>query len=145
MQRLIVFDLDHTLLTANSSFCFGSFLYRQRFFSFWTLLGCLSDYARYKWLKMSIYDLHIKTFDRLFRGCAVVDVRRHVVQFLTDSLDGMLYSPVVQRLKQAQAQGDHVMILSSAPDFLVEEIAKRLQVFHWKATIYQSNEKGHFI
>lgn len=145
MQRLTVFDLDHTLLTANSSFRFGSFLYRQRFFSFWTLLGCLSDYARYKWLGMSIHDLHIKTFSRLFKKRCSLHLRRYVVQFLNESLDKMLYAPAVQRLNQALAQGDYVLILSSAPDFLVEEIASRLQICHWKATIYQLNEKEEFI
>lgn len=144
-MRLIIFDLDHTLLTANSSFRFGSFLYQKHFFSFWTLIGCLSDYARYKWMGMSIYDLHIKTFDRLFKRRSLADIRSYVVQFLNESLDAMLYFPVVQRLKQAQKQGDHVVILSSAPDFLVEEIARRLQVPHWKATIYQSDEKGQFM
>jgi phosphoserine phosphatase len=94
---------------------------------------------------MSIYDLHIKAFARLFNGRSLADVRCYAVQFLTDSLDAMLYHPVVKRLKQAQNQGYHVMILSSAPDFLVEEIASRLQVSHWKATIYQPDEKGNFI
>lgn len=144
-MRLIVFDLDHTLLTANSSFRFGSFLYKRQFFSFWTLLGCLYHYSRYKWMGMSIYELHTKTFDSLFKGSSLIDIRHYVNQFLTDFLDAMLYFPVVQRLKQAQAQRDHVLILSSAPDFLVEGIATRLQVDHWKATIYQADENGKLI
>jgi HAD superfamily hydrolase (TIGR01490 family) len=140
--RLVVFDLDHTLLIANSSFRFGAYLYRHHFYSLWSLLGCVSDYARHKWMGMSIHDLHMKTFVRLFAGRSLADVRQHVTQFLAVSLDPMLYPPVMQRLRQAQAQGDYVVILSSSPDFLVGEIAQRLQILYWKATVYRSDEKG---
>ncbi len=139
---LTIFDLDHTLLTVNSSFRFGSFLYCQKFFSFWTLLGCLIDYARHKWLGMSIADLHAKTFKRIFIGRTLSDINRYVDMFLNESLRGFLYPPVVQRLENAQNQKEEVLILSSSPDFLVKEIAERLHVFHWKATVYQTDEMG---
>lgn len=141
-MRLVVFDLDHTLLTVNSSFHFGSFLYRQNFFSFLTLVNCLWGYTRHKWLGMSINDLHYKLFSNLFEGRVFADVHRHVDQFLTESLSNMLYEPVVQRLRKAQSQGDYVLILSSAPDFLVKEIAHRLKVHDWKATVYQCDAEG---
>lgn len=144
-MRLIVFDLDHTLLTANSSFRFGSFLYQQNFFPFWALLKALTAYARHKWLRMSIHDLHWKTFLYLFKGRSIVDVQAYVNRFLDVALDDMLYSPAINRLKQAQARGDKVLILSSSPHFLVEPIAKRLNVQNWQATLYQSNEQGILI
>lgn len=144
-MRLTVFDLDHTLLTTNSSFRFGSFLFQQKFFSFWALLGCLSAYARYKWLRMSIHDLHQKTFIHLFKGRSLADIHSHVNRFLDDVLDAMLYPPAIQRLKEAQARGDTVIILSSSPDFIVGAIAKRLNVKSWQATLYQSNEQGALI
>ena len=141
-MHLSVFDLDHTLLNVNSSFRFGSFLYRQNFFSFWKLVGCLRDYARYQWLGMSIQDLHAKTFRRVFKGQALQEVCHYVDQFLTESLDKMIYQPAIQRLKKSQDAGDYVLILSSSPDFLVREIAHRFEVKHWKSTIYQCNEEG---
>lgn len=144
-MRLTVFDLDHTLLTTNSSFRFGVFLYRQNVFSFWTLLDCLIYYARHKWLGMSIYDLHTKVFARLFKGQFLEDICHYANQFLTESLTTMLYEPVVKRLRTAQDKGDHVLILSSSPDFLVKKIAEHLGVLHWKATVYQCDEKGKFI
>lgn len=100
---------------------------------------------RHKWLGMSIYDLHFKTFACLFKGRFLADINRYVKQFLAESLDAMLYDPVIQRLKKAQDQGDYVLILSSSPDFLVREVARCLQVSHWNATIYQSDENGKFI
>ncbi len=49
---------------------------------------------------------------------------------------------MIQKLKESQARGDHVVILSSSPDFLVKEIAYRLQVLHCRATDYQCSEDG---
>lgn len=142
--RLTIFDLDHTLLTANSSFRFGLFLYRKKVFPIWVLLICFMNYARHKWLGMSIYHLHSKSFSRLFKGCLQSDICRYVDQFLNESLAPMLNDPVVQRLKNAQDRGDHVLILSSSPDFLVKKIAARLQVPHWSATVYKCDEQGNF-
>lgn len=141
-MNLVVFDLDHTLLTANSSFRFGTFLYRQKFFPFWTLLLCLSHYARHKWGGMSVQTLHAKSFAHLFKGRNLSDICEHVDKFLTENLQSMLYLPVVERLKAAQERGDAVLILSSSPDFLVREIARRLHVPRWKATIYQRDHDG---
>lgn len=143
--QLTVFDLDHTLLTSNSSFRFGFYLYQQKFFSFFKLVTCLSDYVRHKWLKMPIHKLHQKTFESLFKGHALSIIQEHVDQFLTLHLQKMLYHPVIQRLKEAQMRGDYILILSSSPDFLVEAIACRLGVKEWEATRYQTNHLGYFV
>lgn len=141
-MHLSVFDLDHTLININSSFHFGLYLYRQKFFSFSKLVACLSDYARHKWLGLSVQTLHARAFARLFKGHALSDIRHHVDQFLTEHLTSFLYEPVVQRLKAAQTQGNYTLILSSSPDFLVGAIAHRLGVSQWKATVYQADTKG---
>jgi HAD superfamily hydrolase (TIGR01490 family) len=143
--NLIVFDLDHTLLTVNSSFRFGFYLYRQKFFPFWKLLLCLSDYERHKWGRMSVQTLHAKSFSHLFKGSDLSAICAHVDKFLTESLQAMLYLPVIQRLKAAQDRGDMVLILSSSPDFLVGEIARRLNVRHWKATTYLTDSDRRLI
>lgn len=144
-MQLTVFDLDHTLLTSNSSFRFGFYLYQQKFFPFSKLMACLSDYLRHKWFKMPIDQLHNKTFERLFKGCALSAIQDHVDQFLDLHLHDMLYHPVIQRLKEAQVRGDYTLILSSSPDFLVGAIADRLAVKEWKASHYQADHLGHLV
>ena len=138
MTQLALFDLDHTLLKANCSFRFGVFLYRHRFFSFFPLFNCLIDYARHKWLGMSIEALHHRTFAHLFQAKAVADIQQYVDQFLNESLETLLFPPVLGRLREAQDRGDCVVILSSSPDFLVREIARRLNVSLWGATTYKT-------
>jgi len=144
-RGLIVFDLDHTLLKANISFRFGQFLYQQNFFSLWTLLGCLSDYARHQWVGMSLSALHTRTFVRLFNGRALSDLCDHADQFLTESLPSLLSDPVLQRLRKGQKEGKDILILSSSPDFLVREVARHLHVPEGRGTLYQVNSEGKLI
>ena len=143
-KRLIVFDLDHTLLSCNSSFHFGQYLFRQKYFSLLTLVGCLSDYARHKYLGMPIQDLHENSFSRLFLGKPYEEICSFVDRFLTESLESLFNQKVLQRLKEAQRTGQHVLVLSSSPDFLVDAIAKRLSVPMSKATCYDVCPQGRF-
>lgn len=142
--RLVVFDLDHTLLKANSSFHFGRYLYQQHYFSFWTLLVCLSAYARHKWCGMSASALHHYSFVRLFKGRSQEEIHSHVTLFLQGHLSNLLNQPVVSRLRKAQRAGNQVLILSSSPDFLVGEIANRLSVERWKATSYAVDRQHRY-
>lgn len=142
-MKLVVFDLDHTLLKVNSSYRFGNYLFRQNYFSFLAFIKCLAYYARHKLLGLSIEKLHYKTFSALFKGRSLQDLQKHVDRFLNETLETMLYPPVYQRLQEAQERGEYTLILSSSPDFLVGPIAKRLATTDWKATVYQPDEEGN--
>lgn len=142
--QITVFDLDHTLLKSNSSFEFGKYLYHQKKFPLRSLLLCLSDYLRHKWLGMSLQKLHARSFSRLFKGQLSVDFTPLVDHFLQKHFILMLYPPAVERLKVAKKRGDRIIILSSSPDFLVKEIARQFEVSEWKATCYQVDEQGRF-
>lgn len=140
---LSVFDLDHTLLCFNSSYRFGLYLYRQRFLNVRELFCSLFYYARHKWLGLSLNELHQKVFSQLFQGRSVHELEQHVDQFLDQELEGMLYSPAIQRLEQAKQKGQYTMILSSSPDFLVRSIARRLGTHEGKGSQYLANLQGH--
>ncbi|CUI16262.1 conserved hypothetical protein [Candidatus Protochlamydia naegleriophila] len=135
-MRLSVFDLDHTLLTVNSSYHFGAYLYRQNFFAFPSLLASLFYYARHKLFGLSIQKLHQKTFQLLFKGVSAEELQTYASIFFEQHLMGKFYQPALQRLREAQKNGDYTLILSSSPDFLVKPIAEWLGVDAWQATIY---------
>ncbi len=140
--RLSVFDLDHTLLAANSSYRFGAYLYHQKFFNISTLLYCLSCYLRHKCFGMSMRSLHYKIFLSLFQGQAIQEIQQYVNHFLSKELDAMLYEPAIRRLREAQQQGHYTIILSSSPDFLVQPIAAHLGTHSWKASLYMRDQEG---
>ncbi len=142
MQKLTIFDLDHTLMNANSSFWFGVFLYRKGFFSFSSMLHCLLCYAQYGLSVLQMEQLHQRIFDRIFRGRSLKEVELEVERFLEESFHRLLYQPVIQRLREAQERADRVMILSSSPHFLVGPIARKLGVVDWEATRYGCDAEG---
>ena len=93
---------------------------------------------------LPIAKLHESAFDRLFLGKSELQVREWAETFLEENFTHMLYTPAVDRLKKAQDDGHTVMILSSSADFLIEPIAKRLGVPHWRATQYAVDKDRHF-
>jgi len=138
-----VFDLDFTLLSVNSSYHFGTFLYRNGVISFLEMLKLVSLYARHKVFGMSTDKLHHKVFYRLFKGRSVIFFRQQVERYLDEVWNNIIYLPGFRRLVEAQQQGQCTVILSNAPNFLVESIANRFSVDEWEATVYgvDSNKK----
>lgn len=142
MDKLTIFDLDHTLMNANSSFWFGVFLYRKGFFSFSSMVHCLLCYAQYGLSVLQMEQLHQRIFNRIFRGRSLQEVEKEVETFLEESFHALLYQPVIQRLREAQERADRVVILSSSPHFLVGPIARKLGVVDWEATRYGCDAEG---
>lgn len=132
-----LFDLDHTLLNANSSYRFGAYLFRNKTLSLTSMLYLVSCYGWHKFGKMSITELHHKVFKKVFSGYPLDKLNLQVESFLDQHLQEMLYQPALARLRSAQQCGHFTAILSSSPHFLVEPIAKRLQVTEWLATHYE--------
>lgn len=141
-MRLIIFDLDHTLLTVNSSYAFGVYLYRQKRFSFFKMIFCLVNYLRHRWGALSMADLHEKIFSCLFRGWEMDCLKHDVDHFLKTQLDAFLSVPVWERLQEAKKRGDYILILSSSPSFLVEAIAEQLDVHEGKGSTYEVDDQG---
>lgn len=138
------FDLDHTLIDGNASFCFGTYLFRKKLFNVPTMLSLIFYYGRYKFFGMPVGKLHHKSFEKLFAGRLCRQIKQYAEAFLDEYLEKLIYAPALARLRYAQ-NNDHVTaIFSSSPDFLVESIAKRLGVQHWQATRYAVDATGYF-
>ena len=70
--RLSVFDLDHTLINVNSSFRYFAHLCRQKHFSYNFIIESILLYYRFRFLKMTPKDLHIKVFQKFFEKQNVI-------------------------------------------------------------------------
>lgn len=143
-RAISVFDLDHTLLTINSSFRFGLFLCQRGSLGWWQFFFILSCQLGYTLGFLSVIKLHDRAFQRLFLGRPKAFVDLSVEAFLDSSFERFLYLPAMGKLKEALAQGHLTMILSSSPDFLVAPIAKRLGVSLWRATNYAVDKDQRF-
>lgn len=139
---LSVFDLDGTLLVDNSSFRFGSFLYRQGELPLDKVLKVVTLYGLHRYLGVSMSRVHQNAFELFFRGRSFHWLAHTVQTFLQEELSDLIHQPAQQRLLEAQERGDTVAIFSSGPDFLVGPLAHHFGVQHWRASHYPIDSKG---
>ena len=141
-MKVSAFDLDHTLLSVNSSFHFGRYLFKQKQLSALNMLRCVSAYVRHSYMGMSSMALHRTVCKALLRSIPIDQLNQHVQTFLEVNFSAMLHTPVVLRLEKAQRDGHYVAILSTSPDFLVTPIAQMLGVQVSFATQYTYDALG---
>ena len=139
-----LFDLDHTLFCGNSSTRFGAYLAKKRRITPFQAIGCAVDYIRHLALGMPLRDLHERAFERIFRGLSFDMIQKDVQTFLSGHWQDLIHPPAVERLKAAQQQGHHTVILSNSPQFLVRPIAERFAVDEWHATEYGVDQDRNF-
>ncbi len=131
-----IFDLDHTLCTVNTSFHFGLHLVNERVLPAYKMPFLLLCYLCHKMGLMSVSLLHREACYHFFCGKSVPELKVHIDNFLNANLSKVLNEPIIGRFHEAKHQGHYTVLLSSSPDFLVSEIAKRLGFHDWAATEY---------
>src|SRR5438132_2949212 len=127
-RKLSVFDLDHTLITKNSSFRFSYFLLKQKVLSPWAFFTSTFYYYQHQHFGLPLSELHVQVFNRLLKGLSPAYLQRYVDEFVNEYLGALLYMPAVSELRLAQQLGEHTAIFSNSPDFLVSAIAKYFRV-----------------
>lgn len=145
MSRIYVaVDLDGTLSTANVSFAFGRFLYSQgRISCFRSIISALV-YLVHCFHLLSIKAVHRSIFRILFVGVSRDSMERDVAVFVRDYWDSLIRHSVCDEIARYIREGAHVALLSSSPDFLVAQVASRLNISTYMATEYVVDEKGLF-
>ena len=144
IEKITLFDLDHTLLSANCSYRFGAYLYRHGYFKTPTMLKLVGVYFLQKLNILSLQQLHLKVFDLIFHNKNVDILKKLTESFIPEFLRKYSYLPAIERLTKAKSMGHFIAILSNSPDFLVAPIASAFGVKNWKATVYEVDEKGRF-
>lgn len=135
-KALSAFDLDQTLLTANSSFLFCRYLCKKGIFPLFALYKSVFYYLWHTFFGLSLEELHKKAFDALLKGYSLPMLQQESLLFVQEHLEGLYYAPAMQRLKQAKERGEYTVVLSSSPSFLVKPIAEVLGVDEWEASEY---------
>jgi phosphoserine phosphatase len=144
VRSISAFDLDHTLLSDNTSYRFCLYLCKKKYLPLSSLAFIFGCNIRHSLGVLSIVGLHESAFSRLFKGRSSLTIKQWAFDFLDEYLDSFLYEPAIKKLKEAQSAGHFTAILSSSPDFLVEPIAKRLEIPFWKSTRYAVDKENKF-
>lgn len=142
-EGIAVFDLDHTLVRANLSFLFGKFLFQKGLMPYFSMFRTAACYGLHKGFGWSLEWLHQRVLDLYLNKILKNKLTELAGQFLDLNLDKLYNSDVLAELKEHQRQGRHLALCSSSPDFLVKEVADRLQVPYWCASCYQVDTRGY--
>jgi HAD superfamily hydrolase (TIGR01490 family) len=135
-KKLIIFDLDHTLISTNSSYVYLKTLYQRGALSISVLLRAALLKCRFYATSMTLEKLHHVVFDRMLRGFSLESLEKHIDALVDKLLPGALYLPAYLELMEAQKRGDYIALISSSPDFLVRRFASYFGIDSWEGTAY---------
>jgi phosphoserine phosphatase len=132
----LVFDLDYTLLSVNTSYCYLKALYKKKVLSLPLLIKGVFIRLGYYVTPMSLERLHHLVFETMLKGFSLDVLEQHVDALVKELLPKYLYLPAYQELKAGQERGDYTVLFSSSPDFLVSRFAAYFGVDAWESTVY---------
>lgn len=141
-KKLVVFDLDETLITTNSSYCFLKILYRTKVISLSRFLRAIFLRFRFYLTHMTIEELHHRAFATLLKGLSMGALEKDVDILLDQLIPSSLYAPAYNELLAAQERGDYIALMSSSPDFLVKKFAAYFKIDIWEATVYDIDKEN---
>ena len=138
-MRLVIFDLDGTLIHASSERMFARYLYecgcigRRQIAAY--LLFVLRHAARYR-------SAVFKKNKAYLTGLPRARVDELARRFVDEQLLRTLYRPALARLEIHRARGDTVLLLTGTPDFIARPLGERLGLTHIVATECDVSDDG---
>ncbi|MFQ5934905.1 MAG: HAD family hydrolase [Acidiferrobacterales bacterium] len=133
-KRACVFvDVDGTLVQgASIERRFVAELWRRRMLKGQQISAGLAFFLRWGWRYGWLTAGKNKAY---LTGLNVKDIEKLAEWFVTNNVVEQLRVSVTDRLVQHRKAGEHVALLSGAPDFLVRPLAKHLGVEYLRATV----------
>jgi phosphoserine phosphatase len=128
IKEIHIFDLDRTLACSNSSLLFAGFLKEKGVISQKEWLGFGWAYLLYRMRLASLENQARSTFSRFFRGKSSTNIIALLPLFWQDVLSKEMREDLCDHLNQMQKRGAVTAIYSASCDFLVEWVARQLQV-----------------
>lgn len=124
MTRLVIFDIDGTLVPgASSEVRFARYLWRKG------VLGPRQVLA-FAWFTLRYWLCYPRTIlqknKAYLSGLQVAEVAAFAAAFVRAELLSALYAPTLARLREHQGAGDAVALLSGTPDFIAHALATTL-------------------
>jgi len=130
------FDLDKTVIAKSSVLALGPSFYREGLVSLPTLIR--SIYAQLVFVAVGADEERMERARRaaseLSRGWDEETVRRLVNEALEDRLRPLLYTEALELFREHRRQGRRIFLVSSAPEEVVDPIARMLKVDDFVAT-----------
>ena len=139
---LSVFDLDHTLVNVNTSLYFGVYLFKKKILPLKKMASLLFYYFCHKIRILSVAKLHQLAFQKFFLGRSMDDLETLATDFFAESAEKITNFHIFSKLQEAKKNNHYTAILSSSPNFIVSQVAKKFDVDEWQATCYCKDQDG---
>ena len=143
-KALLCFDLDGTLYPGNTSMDFYRYMLKTKAISKFTWpLACLA-YICYRFTCKNITFLHKFVYKWVLSRVHSNNILKAVPEFINKIVLPKLRQKLIDHIKSAQAQGHRIALLSSSPDFIVNEVANMLNINLTLASSYPVSHNGLF-
>ncbi len=131
-MRLVLVDLDGTLLASGSEARFIGHLIASRRIGARALLNSLGFALRYA----PRFGLHVWKKNKAYlAGLSQDEVERLARTFALDRLCPLIRTPMRERIASHRVAGDHVLLLTGSPEFLARPLAEAVGADGWIATV----------
>ncbi len=144
LKTLFCFDLDGTLYPGNTSMAFYRYMLKIRAISIMTWPMACFAYLCYRFRFKNITFLHHFIHKRVLSKLSSESILNIVPDFIKKVVTPGLRQGLIDQIKEAQDQGHKIALLSSSPDFIVNEVATALNIKLTLASTYPITVKGKF-
>ena len=123
------FDMDKTLIAENSATLYMQYRYERGEISNVELLKGVGAYLQYK---VGLLDIRSWTKGMMlqFKGQSSAELEREATEWVAEAVVDTIYPEAERIVRDHQAQGHVVAIVSGATRFVVRPIAQRLGIDH---------------
>jgi HAD superfamily hydrolase (TIGR01490 family) len=140
------FDLDKTVIARASMVAFGRPLYRAGLISRWIVLRAL--YGQLVYLYLGADEQRMtrmrESVLRLTKGWDQAHVSRVVRETLEEVIEPIVYDEALELIRDHQAAGRRVFIVSASPEEIVAPLARYLGVDDVIATRSRLDDEGRY-
>ncbi|KJG08280.1 hydrolase [Photobacterium angustum] len=126
---LAIFDLDETLIAADSASLWTTFLVNNQLASSSLEQQEAEMMQAYKKGKLDMESYMHKTLAPLI-GKTEQEISTLVTRFIEEYISSAVYSDAIKRIEWHKKRGDEIIIVSASSEHLVKPIAKKLGVSH---------------
>lgn len=137
------FDMDGTILAANSGWLLARRMWRHGEISTWTLARSLGWLTRYKLALVQMEDL-TDALSSHVRGLREADMRVDTDQWYHDELSAHVIPQTVDAIRGHQAEGEQAVMLTAAGPYLAWAVARDLGMDDVISTTLEVDAQGRF-